>query len=223
MNEVQCIRDLIEERNITEVVHFTSNHGVVGVIDIGCVLSRRVLPEEKHLSYIAAPTSSSRAEAEEKFDKKEDWLDYVNLSLSEINTNYFRFATRWHQNDSRWWAILSFDPEILTHEGVYFSTTNNIYPYVKRGQGCAGLTALFDGRIKRKQNWCATRYGRSERLPTCEQAEVLYPERLLIQYLNKIYVKNGDQHDIVKGWLRLYRRSDIAVDVSPEKFQGAPN
>lgn len=218
------IKEIVAARGITEIVHFTSNHGLVGSLEVGAVVSRRQLPAEKHLAYIAAPTSATRREAEAYFDKNEDWLDFVNLSISEINTSYFNFAsTKWHVTGDRWWAILAFSPDILAHEGVYFATTNNIYDFVVRQPGARGLDNLFAQSIKRKGNWTALRRDRADALPTCEQAEVLYPKRLPLQYLEKIYVQNGDDHDRVSGWLNYYKRPNVQVLIDEAKFDGQPN
>jgi hypothetical protein len=214
---------IIARRQIAEIVHFTSNNGLVGCLQLGALVSRRQLPAEKHLSYVVAPTAAVRAEESEFFDKDRDWLDYVNLSISEINARYFRFASGWHQGSDRWWVVLSFDSAILGHDGVYFTTTNNIYPLVRRGEGAAGLDALFGNSIRRKAGWIASRNLRAENLPTCEQAEVLYPYRLSLDYLRKVYVRTDEQHDIVSGWLNLYRRGDVEVVIGDEKFFGVPN
>jgi hypothetical protein len=218
------ILDIVEHHGITEVVHFTSNHGLVGTLEVGALLSRRRLPDVDHLAYIAAPTSAQRQEAMSYFDKVEDWLDFINLSLSEINQHYFNFAAnKWHTQGDRWWTILSFRPEVLTHPGVFFTTTNNVYEHVVRGQGEEGLVALFKGPIYRKGRWLAHRNGRAINLATCQQAEVLYPQSLAVAYLQKIYVATEEQHDLVAGWLRYYRINSVSVTIQPEKFAGVPN
>jgi len=220
---VTDIGDIITERQIAEIVHFTSNNGLVGCLELGALVSRRQLPAEKHLSYVAAPTAATRAEDSDFFDKDRDWLDYVNLSISEINKSYFRFAQGWHQNSDRWWVIMSFDPAVLKQDGVFFATTNNIYPFVRRGEGADGLSALFSDSIQRKLGWTAYRGLRASNLATCEQAEVLYPSRISLDYLRKVYVRTDEQHDIVSGWLNLYRRGGVEVIISEEKFNGVSN
>ncbi|CAN7161510.1 DUF4433 domain-containing protein [Paraburkholderia hospita] len=220
----ETIKEVVIARGISEVVHFTSNHGLVGALQVGAVVSRRQLPAENHLAYIAAPTSATRREAEEYFDKNEDWLDFVNLSISEINASYFNFASKkWHVTGDRWWAILSFSPDILSHDGVYFATTNNIYDFVSRQPGASGLEKLFAPSVRRKGSWTAYRRDRAENLPTCEQAEVLYPKRLSLDYLERVYVQNGDDYDLVSGWLNYYKRPDVQVLIDAAKFDGQPN
>ncbi|RMP75965.1 DarT ssDNA thymidine ADP-ribosyltransferase family protein [Pseudomonas syringae] len=218
------VEGVVARRNVSELLHFTSNHGLVGILEIKSILSRRTLPEEDHLAHIAAPTSAARQEAESYFDKQEDWLDYINLSISEINRNYFKFASeRWHTSGDRWWVILSFRPSLLSQKDVYFSTTNNVYPETLRAKGGKGLEALFAESIARKPGWTVTRKARSDNLPTCEQAEVLFPSRLDLSYLQAIYVANEDHSDLVEGWLSLYKISGVSVRIDASKFNGQPN
>ncbi|NWD47484.1 DarT ssDNA thymidine ADP-ribosyltransferase family protein [Pseudomonas gingeri] len=218
------IQQIIEKRKISEILHFTSNHGLVGTLATKYLLSRRALPKNDHLAYIAAPTADKRQEAEDYFNKDQDWLDYINLSISEINVNYFDFATKWHNHkDDRWWVILSFSPEILEHKGVHFTTTNNIYEHVNRAPFNEGLEKLFNDTIKRKGSWTAYRRERASHLATCQQAEVLYPEQLDIAYLKAVYVRNGDEHDLVSGWLSYYNFENIDVIINEAKFLGQPN
>ena len=213
----------IIRRGITEIVHFTTNHGLVGMLAKGAVLSRRQLPNESLLRYIAHPNAVTRTEAAEYFDKSADWLDYVNLSVSEINRSYFGFSNRWSHNSDIFWSIMAFDAEILTHQGVHFATTNNVYLFCKRGNGLDGFNAMFATIVRRKGDWSAKRRNRADWLPTCEQAEVLYPSAVPLEYLRKIYVRTDDDHDCVAGWLAQYDRHDVLVEIAPAKFNGVPN
>lgn len=218
------IEKSIAQRGITELVHFTSNHGLVGILTQGSILSRRALPKEDHLAYISAPTSATRMEAASHFDKKEDWLDYINLSISEINRRYFKFASeRWHVIGDRWWVLLSFNTSLLQDDGVYFSTTNNVYENTIRAKGVKGLDALFAESIARKPGWTVRRLGRASRLTTCEQAEVLYPNPLPLSFLERIYVADEDRSDVVEGWLTYYKVTGVSVIIDASKFIGQPN
>ena len=217
------IAEEIARRSIKEIVHFTTNHGVVGTLAKGALLSRRHLPDESLLRDIAHPNALTRAEEATHFDKGQDWLNYANLSISEINRSYFSFSNRWTHNASIFWAILSFDSAIASHKGVFFATTNNVYDHCVREAGLAGFQALFAASIKRKGNWKAARGTRPLRLTTCEQAEVLYPDSVSLDHLRRIYVRTDDHHDIVAGWLKLYNHQNVVVEVAPAKFNGVPN
>ena len=134
------INEILRQRQITEILHFTTNEGLLGILYSRSIKSRQKLPKEKTLAYIYQPNAV--------FRKDKDWLDYINLSISRINYQFFDIsANRWHRDRNIWWCVLSFDPVILSHSGVYFTTTNNVYTGVRRDTGEKGLQALFDSRI----------------------------------------------------------------------------
>lgn len=217
------LQEQVEARGITEVLHFTTNRGLVGSLAAFAVLSRRALPSEAYLEHVLHPNARYRPEEAAFFDKSEDWLDYINLSISEINRRFFSVSEGWHQDRAVWWVIMSFDPVLLTHEGVYFATTNNGYPYCERTPGLVGFEKLFSSPIRRKPGWTVGRGNRPPNLPTCEQAEVLYPNRVSTDYLRRIYVRTDDERDIVRGFVREFGHGAIDVEVNPQKFAGNPN
>lgn len=217
------IKHLITDRGISEILHFTTQKGAVGVLAARALKSRFLLPQDKYLQHILHVNSASRPEENEYFDKRQNWLDYVNLSISEINKSYFDFSKKWHQNGDIWWLILSFSSEICSHDGVQFATTNNSYEYCERALGVDGLKSLFDPMVRRKNNWVAYRKNRVKLLTTCQQAEVLYPRAVSTDWLRKIYVTCGEHQDLVVGWLRELDHTGVEVLIQPEKFIGQPN
>ncbi|WP_127165664.1 DarT ssDNA thymidine ADP-ribosyltransferase family protein [Xanthomonas euvesicatoria] len=218
------IAERIQERGIVEVVHFTTNRGFVGMLACKRLYSRHRLSSDKYLEYQWMVNSASRPESAEGFDKKENWLDYVNLSISEINSRFLLVSSRWHQESDYWWVILSFEPSIMSDERVYFATTNNGYDLCERAEHVEGLDALFVPVVRRKSpSWQVYRADREPQLPTCEQAEVLYPGFVSLQSLRRVYVRDGEQADRVKGWLREFNMEWVEVIVSEQKFGGRPN
>lgn len=217
------IQEVIFDRQIESVLHFTTNHGLVGTLVTGSLLSRHRLNHEHYLEHVLHVNAERRPEAAADFDKRENWLDYVNLSISEINRRYLDVSKRRNNNSGVWWCILSFNSDIMTHDRVAFATTNNSYTLCERKVGVEGLEALFAARIQRKQNWTVWRGGRPSNLPTCEQAEVLYPEAVSTEYLRCIYVEQDDHHDRVSGWLQEFGFNNVDVVISTEKFLGSPN
>ena len=221
----------INQRNILEALHFTTNRGLVGALSSKYLLSRPLLSEREnaYLRYVIQLNASVRPEESAFFDKSEDWIRFVNLSISEINKCFFDISRRWHSSADIWWCILAFDPCILIHDGVRFATTNNGYDQCRRGHGESGFNALFSPRIARKARgndggpWHVTRGSRPERLPTCEQAEILYPEKLSLEHLKKVYVDDDNYQNIVIGWLRDFEYDGIPVVMQPEKFVGRRN
>jgi hypothetical protein len=148
------------------------------------------------------------------------YLDYVSLSISNINTQFYKTSSEsWHREEPIFWCILSFSPAILTHAGVRFATTTNIYTSVSRGSGAAGLEALYAAQIVR---WFGNTVRRSPELPACQptciQAEVLYPSAVPTNHLQRIYAKTyADQSEIV-GFLKATFHRDVEVLVAQEKF-----
>lgn len=220
---MSSVANELADRGISEIVHFTTNKGLVAILATGFLRSRRQLPRDKYLQYILHPNSAVRPEAAAQFDKSKDWLDYVNLSVSEINSRFFGFSRDWEHNKDLWWAVLSFDAAIATHPGVHFATTNCKYEHCTRMTGPLGFKKLFGDRIRRIGSWGAVRGGRGKHLTTCEQAEVLYPKEIATTFLRKIYVREAAHSDTVRGWLREFEVNGVAVVVDPEKFSGVPN
>jgi hypothetical protein len=168
--------------------------------------------------------AATRPEASDYFDKSNNWLDYINFSISEINRRYFNVSQGWHPDADIWWGILAFDAGVVLDEGVWFATTNNSYERCVRAQGEEGFNNLFVAKVPRKRNdWFAYRNQRPPELPTCEQAEVLYPGELSTEHLRRIYVVDESCQDTVRGWLREFRLAGVDVEISPEKFLGKPN
>ncbi|MEQ8331720.1 DarT ssDNA thymidine ADP-ribosyltransferase family protein [Nisaea sp.] len=223
------LQSAIAKRGITEVLHFTTNRGLIGSLASQSLLSRPLLGEDAYLRHVLQLNSAVRPEESALFDKTEDWLRYVNLSISEINRRFLDVSRRWHTNHDVWWCILSFDPVIMTHDGVWFATTNNSYDQCQRGQAEDGFGALFAPSIRRKKlgnygnPWNVQRFGREASLPTCEQAEVLYPESLSLEHLTTVYVEQDEHHDIAVGWLQDFGYSSVNVSIQPQKFIGRQN
>ena len=206
------VADIVNDYGITEILHFTTNHGLVGILDSGAVKSRATLPTEKSLEHVYSPNC--------RYRKDTAHLDYVNLSITAINLRLFGISSeKWHADEEIWWAILVFDPVILSHDGVLFATTNNMYTGVRRAEGREGLEALFAERITR---WAGSVVVRPQNHPrdqtTCPQAEVLYPNELPIEHLRRIYVRNDENAAMVEAQLELLHVEGIEVVVDASVF-----
>lgn len=188
------IDEIIKSRGIKELLHFTTNQGITGILATGDIKARSDLPKENHLEFIYKYNCENRS-------RDRNWWNYVNLSITSVNSHLFNIASNnWHAQGDNWWCILALDPKICTHEGVYFATTNNMYSGVTRNKGNNGLKALFEKQITR---WSGNIIHRQETTPknqpTCEQAEVLYPDSVLLNYATKIYVENDENLDKVES------------------------
>ncbi|NVO24898.1 DarT ssDNA thymidine ADP-ribosyltransferase family protein [Donghicola mangrovi] len=207
------IQDIVTARGIGEVVHFTTNHGCLGTLYAQKLLSRAKLQEDEMVQYLFAANAELRRDTA--------YLDHISLSVEHINTQFFNVsAGKWHRDEPIFWCILAFDPSVLSHEGVVFATTNNIYSSVKRGMGEGAFEKLFSERVSRWHGNVVTRHATvPPNYPTCFQAEALYPSELSTEYLRHIYVKTGADQSEVVGFLKATFHRDVDVIVCPEKFE----
>jgi hypothetical protein len=199
------------DRGITEILHYTTSRGVLGILASRAVKSRRRLPKDKYLEHVWVPACPVRYDT--------DYLDYVNLSISDINSALYAIANgRWHGGEY-WWGVLSFPPTILDHEGVKFATTNNMYPSARRDVGLAGFEALFAERVAGRWARVTTRpVGYPASQPTDPQAEVLYPQELSTEHLQRIYVADINSRATIRAQCEAVGHPDINVELSTTVF-----
>ena len=207
------ITDIVRRREITEILHFTTNRGITGIVAAGVVKSRRRLPEDKYLECVYIYNCKSRS-------RDKPWHDYVNLSVTTVNRRLFGISSgSWHAAMDGWWCILSFVPDILSHDGVVFTTTNNIYTGVRRSNGPHGLEQLFAPEIVQWDHQLATRSLKiPNNQPTCEQAEVLYPRELSLEYLQRIYFACDDHAAEVDSLFDVLKSRTYDCMVEPGLF-----
>ncbi len=211
------VADVIEARAITEVVHFTTNHGCLGTLFRGSLLSRARLEDDEMVKYLFSANAELRRDTA--------YIDHISLSIEHINTQFYRVsANNWHRDEPIFWCILGFDPAVLTHDDVVFATTNNIYTSVLRGSGEAALERLFQNPVVRWQGNSVARLPATRpSYPTCFQAEALYPGSLSTEFLQRIYVRSAmDQSEII-GFLKATFHREIDVVIAPEKFEFRPD
>jgi ssDNA thymidine ADP-ribosyltransferase, DarT len=209
----RTIEDIIQERGISEILHFTTDAGMLGILETGYVLSRDRVATEKRLEFIFKANASKR--------KDPQWTDYVNLSISRVNPYFLQYSRVQHSLEEVWWCILSFDPVLLTHPGVIFTTTNNIYwSGIERSQGVDGLEALFRPVVVRYSSLPdAQRTGATpDSWTTCEEAEVLYPGQLSTDFLHRVYIAEQDHVHRVQAWIGTLAETKVDLVLAPEMF-----
>lgn len=210
------IATFITARSITDVLHFTTHRGLLGILATGLLKCRDELSEDEYLEHIYTPNCSDRL-------KDADWTGYVNLSISRVNADMFKSSKKWHlDDDGVWWAILVFDATLLAHASITFATTNNVYPVVQRATGLAGLQALFNDVVP--WGYFGSKKYRFTGLPdnytTDPQAEVLYPQALPVDWLRAIYVYEEEDIDAVEALLGMFPVGPkVNVEHRPEVFQ----
>ncbi len=205
------VESIIQDRNITDVVHFTTQLGLTGIFHHRQVRAQNLLREDETLQFIL------RINTQRNMDPS--WKGFVNLSISRINLPLLESSQRWHPDVQ--WRILVFDPMVLTHPNVHFVTTNNAYwQHLERGTGPASLLRLFNQQV-------AGVYGRPvnrtalmpESWPTDEKAEVLYPTALSTDFLRRIIVPTDEDAESVAGQAATFQHPPVTIDVEPGLFQ----
>lgn len=206
------IENAAKKRGVEEVLHFTTNEGLLGILHADSLMPNAMLKEEQKLEFIFKQNSKERKERDIK------WLTYINFSITKINKEFFSYSKNRRNGEEIFWVVLAFNIGILDHPGVFFTTTNNIYPSNIRKEGLEGFENMFASVIEGKFQASIART--SKHLPswtTCEQAEVLYPGTCSTRYLMNIYVKNDSEKHIVKAMLAALEKN-IDVVVKPEMF-----
>ena len=202
-----------EQRGVTDILHFTTARGAVGILAAGAVKSRERLQDDQYLEHVYRPNAEYR--------KDPEWSDYVNLSISRINDWMFDTSVRWHAAEDNPWVVFSFSRTLLGQPGVVFATTNNIYPSCERGEGVEGFNRLFAENVRGRHGKVHRRDGKGPNWPTDRQAEVLYPGELPCTFLHRVDVQAEQTVDTITGALAgLGLGSDtIAVRHAPEVFR----
>lgn len=198
-----------KRRGINQVVHFTTVRGAIGVLAAKAVKSRAKLSDDQYLEHVYMPNA--------QFRKDPAWLCYVNLSIERINDWMFKTSTRWHASNSNPWVVLSFDPRILGHPGVVFTTTNNIFPSCERAEGMTGFDRMFADTVIGRYQSHHDRAGKLASWPTDRQAEVLYPGELFCAYLQRIDVQVEQSLDTIAGAAEVLDM-EIPICYAPEVF-----
>lgn len=171
------------------------------------LLSRSRVEDDPDLAFISLPVWPVKASA---------WVDYVSLSIHSINLDLWERAV--NNLPERWWAILAFDPEILDHDGVWFATTNNIYPACRRAQGVDGFAALYADPVVGRYGIPCRRTGLPDSQPTDRAAEALYPESVDMNHLLHIYVRAPDDRRTIRAWCTAMNVEIPSVQVRPDAF-----
>jgi hypothetical protein len=196
-----------QRRDVTELLHYTTQKGVHGTIASKAVLSRAQLDKDEYLEHIREPV----------WPRKDPmWVDHISLSVSSINDDLF-YRSRSHY-PHLWWAVFSISPSILDDADVVFTTTNNIFPKVRRAKGVQGFEAMFADPVYGKFSEVHTRAGKPDRQPTDRAAEVLYPVRIETQHVQAVYVSEKDHKHLVLAWCEALNHPDLCVEIRPAVF-----
>lgn len=215
-DRAMSLEQAIATRGVNELLHFTTNFGALGILASRRLKSRRRLSETEELDKIAFFNTANR-------DRDKEWVDYVSLTISNPNQQFFDVCSRrWHRDKDIWWAVFSFSPCICLHPGVFFATTNNMYSGVKRGTGEDGFQSIFAPKVHQYLEKYVSRSAQSPAsAPTCNQAEVLYPGEVSTDFLRRVYVRSDEHANELAGQISAVGHAAVEVLIRPDWFGSA--
>lgn len=203
------VAERARELGVTEILHYTSNRGIMGSVLKRALLSREQVEQDPDVAFIFKGVWVR---------KDPEWVNYISLSVSRINLD---LLDRSRKNlPDFWWAVMSFDVDILDDEGVWFTTTNNIYGPCRRALGVPGFDAMFGEPIAfgHHGSMMTRTHGMPRAWPTDRTAEVLYPERIDLTRLRKLYVLEAQHRRLIHAWTDTYGLEELPVEVNGHAF-----
>lgn len=171
------IKQILENRNINNLYHFTKGENLKSILKYGLMSVNNL--NDDNISF--------KCTDEDRNDKK---LNYISSSISFPNYKYF-FPTRCNSTNKLGWVVLEIDSNILCDKECIYccenAATNNV-TYIKdtEKKGSDALEKLFDDfdEIKRVDLKI------DKNMPTNPQAEVLIPNKIDLKYIKGIYFEN---------------------------------
>ena len=173
---MSSIKTIIKDREITELIHFTSTRGLEGIYRAKHILSRFELENSDFVDDNEILFNSNDAFRME--GKK-----YINLSVSYPNKSLFnRFKHRKESDPTIGWCILKLNPNVLLDDSLkcFFSVTNAANSAAKNDYGiksdAESFKRMFNDTVVVKNSYGSKTYNRlglKKNQTTDNQAEIL--------------------------------------------------
>lgn len=182
------IPTFLASRGITEVLHFTPHDGAFGILSTGFLLPNAEVKAEKRLEFVL------KLNVQERKDRQ--WAGHNSMSITVPNHQFLRYSRNTHGTGISWWCIFAFDPIILAHPDVVFTSGNNTWPNTRRVKSYQGLVGMFADNVPGRYDSIITRHASlPANVPTSYEAEVLYKGRLPLQYMRHVYFEDQEHAD----------------------------
>ena len=182
----KAIRDYLNERGITTLIHFTDEEAYESILKHG-VVSRKEA-KKRNISTKIYDNSDLNSKVCSIMKSSKD--DYISLSITSIN-NRLLSKYKFDRGLKRE-KIIYIDASILWKEidkDIIYCNMNAISSSVSFGKDVKALKALFTDSITQYKETgpeVFNRDGKANNLPTHDQAEILFEKRIDPKYiLNK--------------------------------------
>ena len=201
------IRQEIEERNITSLIHFTHWRNLSGIYQLNSIVSKKKLFENNLIDkedILFKHNDSQRLDGDK----------YINLSITNPNKKLFQvFQSRTQTDASINWCVIQLDVDLLFDSSIqcFFSVTNAASNTAKKygiGKDLMHFKNMFNNKIH-IQNMSSSRIiernSHKKNETTDNQAEVLVLGDISDNYVKKVCFKNErDLKNLETTWKYFY-------------------
>ena len=212
MNEVSWknqIKEEVDKRNITQVIHCTTINNLSGIMRYGIFSISKL--KENEIAYEKLDN--------ERFDNRKS---YISCSISKRNTHYFAAKGLSFKNGL---IEITIDPKILFEKKCLFLYYNAAsYQFIfmdeKSLMGVTPFRKMFDPLLKdpRKEQLGSFIRSNSTKLSetTKEQAEVMIPDSIELNYIISIKLNEKLLTEDIK---LIFNQNNIEIIDSEEKIE----
>lgn len=181
----QRIEDILKQRNISKLIHFTSDSNIESIRKNGIMPRQRLMDEKENFDF----NDSLRLDQH---------LDSVCLSVQVPNKHLLEEYCRRFPNKN--YKLVEIDPVILTNLNLSNKQTKALFfdynaasKYANKSEG--DLNIMFKEEI-RKHHISNNRDTKEDNIPTSDQAEILYFGVIPPKYILNIvdYKSSSQEH-----------------------------
>jgi len=204
-----------QRRGVTRLCHFTPGRKLMNMLrDTQAILPTTDLRQE--FEHLLDPTDPARLDGRP---------DHICCSVQYPNAGYFQRVVRTTPNFPDW-VILGLNPRLLWERPVLFSPRNAAAQYgAFLQEGWAGWQSLFQEAVQGAGGRMFTRDRQmTPNCPTDNQAEVLIPGRIPLDYIEAIIVPNQDaleREQLRFSMLKVAAPPAMTWRIAPDLFDTA--
>lgn len=175
-NKRLAIRDVVEKKEISNVIHFTRIENLKNILEKGVISRNKLHEDEQVFSF----------NDHYRWDEK---TDYSCFSIEFPNIEMLRALE--YKTSNKNWAILVFDSQILYNYDCLFYYTNAAsnevrHKNIKEFEDAAALEKLFSWEQDNRPHYLCIND------PTDVQSEVMIKDNVDIKYLKFCCINNAD-------------------------------
>ncbi len=209
----------IDRRNITKLLHFTTNLNVLSILSEGFIIPRNKLESSNDVNLCNSDFQDSL---------RLDGKNHINCSIERINIKMLNQKKKYllpEERDLRFFCVIAISPKYIYRKSTMFSVTNAANSYNRNNIGIDGSFEKFISMFKPEMYYLASGYvhhvSRSsmnrDNIPTDIQAEVLIYDSISANDIIQIYVEKEDNILMLKSVMKT-----SGIEFNPDLFKVDP-